>query len=359
MYKLLIIEGDGIGPEIMNEARKILSILSDKIPISIEESALGGSAIDAFGSPFPEETKEKGQVSDAVLLGAVGGSKWDSLPIDQRPEKGLLGIRKTLELYANIRPLDIFTELSSASSLKPEVIKNTSMIVIRELTGDVYFGEPRGKDVDNDGVRKAFNTMVYSEDEIKRVTKIAFEIARKRRKKVCSVDKANVLESMVLWREVVTELSKEYPDIELDHMYVDNVSMAIIQRPAVFDVLLTPNMFGDILSDEMSAIGSSLGLMPSASLGYEKALYEPIHGSAPDIAGKGIANPIGMILSLAMMLEFSFKHEKISKILKNAVGKTISKGYRTKDIYTEGTELLSTSEIGDKIAKYFKEELDS
>jgi len=349
MHKILLLPGDGIGPEIVTQAVKVMDALNGACPLEYENALLGGIAIDKAGSPFPEETKKKAMEADAVLLGAVGGPKWDSLSMKERPEAGLLGIRKALQLYANLRPLDVWKQLESFSPLKPALIEKVSFVVVRELTGDLYFGTPRGIEGEP-GKREGFNTMRYSEDEIVRIAHTAFKLARKRLKKLCSIDKANVLETMALWRQVVTEVHKEsYQDIELSHMYVDNASMQLIRRPSDFDVLLTPNMFGDILSDEASALSGSLGLSPSASLGGKNALYEPIHGSAPDIAGKGIANPIGTILSVAMMYELSFNAPELGQRIRQAVSRTLDAGFRTADIWTEGTNKIGTDDMGDRI----------
>ncbi len=343
MPKILLLAGDGIGPEIMEQAKKILKCFKNFI--SYEEGYIGGIAIDKYGTPFPDETQKKALNADAVILGAVGGPQWDNLPLAQRPEKGLLAIRKTLGLYANLRPLDIWTPLVNFSPLKAELLKNVSFVMVRELTGDLYFGDPRGN---KDG--KAWNTMIYTEEEIRRIAHVGFKLAQKRRKKLCSIDKANVLETMVLWRNIVTEVHKSYPDVALSHMYVDNAAMQIIRRPSEFDVMLTPNMFGDILSDEAAVLSGSLGLLPSASLGEKHGLYEPIHGSAPDIAGQHIANPIGLILSIAMMLELSCNRPDLADKLKKAVNQVLVEGYRTQDIYSAGSTLVSTDVMGSIIA---------
>ncbi|MDD2325879.1 MAG: 3-isopropylmalate dehydrogenase [Alphaproteobacteria bacterium] len=354
MPNILIVAGDGIGPEIMNEAKRVLDCFAGEIDFTMTERLIGGAAIEATGSPFPAETQEAAQKADAVLLGAVGGPKWDNLPLAERPEKGLLAIRKTLGLYANLRPLSIWPQLAAFSPLRPELLQNVSFTIVRELTGDVYFGEPRGVRTDENGKRTAFNTMVYSEDEIRRIAKVAFDLARKSRKKVCSIDKSNVLESMRFWREIVEEEHKAYPDIELSHLYVDNASMQIIRQPSSFDIMLTPNMFGDILSDEAAVLSGSLGLLPSASIGGKSALFEPIHGSAPDIAGQGLANPIGMILSAAMMLELSFDRADLGGKIRAAVAAALDKGLRTADIASEGTTRVSTQEMGTAIVEGVK-----
>ncbi len=348
MKKILLLPGDGIGPEIMEQAKKVLACFPNLF--ECEEGYIGGAAIDKFGNPFPEITLKQSTKADAVLLGAVGGPKWDSLSSENRPEKGLLAIRKALGLYANIRPVDIWKSLIDLSPLKPSLLKDVSFVVVRELTGDLYFGTPRGYRVEK-GSRIAFNTMIYSEEEIKRIAHTGFTLARNRKKKLCSIDKSNVLEAMVLWREIVEEVHRDYKDIALSHMYVDNAAMQIIKRPADFDVILTPNMFGDILSDEAAVLSGSLGLLPSASLGIKHALYEPIHGSAPDIAGMGIANPIGMILSVAMMLETSCDSADLAFKIRHAVAAVLDAGLRTKDIWSNGMALASTDEIGTRIAE--------
>lgn len=351
MHKILLTPGDGIGPEIVDEAVKVMKALTAECPVEFDSADLGGIAIDNAGNPFPENTKNKALAADAVLLGAVGGPKWDNLSMKERPEAGLLGIRKALGLYANLRPTDMWEPLAGFSPLKAENIKGVSLVIVRELTGDVYFGTPRGISGEK-GNREGVNTMRYHESEIARIAHMAFKLARQRRKKLCSIDKANVLEAMGLWRTVVTEIGKEYSDVELSHMYVDNASIQLIRRASDFDVVLTPNMFGDILSDEASALSGTLGLSPSASLGGKNALYEPIHGSAPDIAGKGIANPIGTILSVAMMYELSFNAPALGQRVRKAVARVLDEGYRTADIYAPGKTKVGTKEIGDKIVSY-------
>jgi len=348
-YKIAVIKGDGIGPEIIEEAIKVLDAVASKEDFNLEynEYLLGGAAIDVFAEPCPEETIKGCLNSDAVLFGAIGGPKWESLPKEKRPESGLLKLRKSLGLFANIRPAMIFDELVNASTLKPEVIQGVDLTVVRELTGGIYFGEPRYKD-DN----KAYNTMIYTRDEIERIAKVAFEEANKRNKKVTSVDKANVLEVSELWREVVEEVSKNYPDIELEHMYVDNAAMQLVRNPKQFDVILTGNIFGDILSDEASMIVGSIGLLPSASIGGKVGLFEPIHGSAPDIAGQGIANPIATILSSAMMLDYLGELNAANKI-REAIKKVLHEGYRTKDLAAfDAKEVVTTGEMGSLIADY-------
>ena len=347
-YKISIIKGDGIGPEIVDEAIKVLNAVSKKcgFELSYKEYLMGGIAIDTTGVPLPQETVDGVLDSDACLFGSIGGEKWDTLPRELRPETGLLKFREEMGVYANLRPAIVYDELVNASTLKPEVIQGCDIMVVRELIGGIYFGQPRA----NDGF-KAYNTMVYTKPEIVRIGKQAFELARKRDKRVCSVDKANVLEVSQLWRDTMNELSKDYPDVTLSHMYVDNAAMQLVINPRQFDVIVTENMFGDILSDEASMLTGSIGMLPSASLGDSKVgLYEPIHGSAPDIAGKGIANPIATILSLSMMLKYSFNLLKEADAIEKAVEKVLEEGYRTGDIYTEGTKKVGTTEMGDLIA---------
>jgi len=348
-YKIAVLKGDGIGPEIVDEAIKVLDAVASKEGFHLEynEYLIGGSAIDVFDNPCPDETIKGCLNSDAVLFGAIGGPKWDNLPKEKRPETGLLKLRKSLGLFANIRPAIIFDELVNASTLKPEVIKGVDLTVVRELTGGIYFGEPRYKD-DN----KAYNTMVYTRDEIERIAKVAFEEALRRNKKVTSVDKANVLEVSELWREVVEEIAKNYPEVELEHMYVDNAAMQLVRNPKQFDVILTGNIFGDILSDEASMIVGSIGLLPSASIGGKVGLFEPIHGSAPDIAGQGIANPIATILSAAMMLDYLDEKNAGDKI-RDAIKEVLAKGYRTKDLASfDAKEVVTTTEMGSLIAEH-------
>ncbi|KEA46614.1 3-isopropylmalate dehydrogenase [Campylobacter mucosalis] len=351
-YRICVIKGDGIGPEIVDEAIKVLDVVSDKFGFSIDYDykLMGGAAYDVFGEPLPDETLQSALNSDAVLFGAIGGQKWDNLPRDKRPESGLLKLRKSLEAFANLRPAMIYDELVSASTLKPEVLQDVDILVVRELTGGIYFGQPRKKEVDS-----AFNTMIYSRQEIERIAKIAFEAAKKRKKRVCMVDKANVLEASQLWREVTSEVAKNYPDISLEFMYVDNAAMQLVRNPRQFDVILTENLFGDILSDEASMVVGSIGLLPSASIGGKVGIYEPIHGSAPDIAGQGIANPIATILSGALMLRYALNEEEAASAIENAVKKALSDGYRTKDISAFGAkEICTTSEMGSIISGYIK-----
>lgn len=349
-YDICVIKGDGIGPEIADEAIKVLDRVSAKFgfELNYEYFLMGGAAIDVFGVPLPDETLEAAKRSHAVLFGAIGGPKWDALPREIRPEKGLLKIRKELGAYANLRPAMIFDELIDASTLKSEVLQDVDLLIVRELTGGLYFGEPRENKGD-----VAFNTMIYSVPEIERIAKVAFETAMKRRKKVCLVDKANVLETSQLWREVTARIAKDYPEVALEYMYVDNAAMQLIRNPAQFDVILTENLFGDILSDEASMVCGSIGLLPSASVGGAAGIYEPIHGSAPDIAGQGIANPIAMILSAAMMLRFALGETAAADCVEKAVRAVLRDGYRTKDIAKFGAkEICTTSEMGSIISDY-------
>lgn len=354
--KILLIPGDGIGPEVVTEAKKIIDWFGQNTrkKFECEYAELGGVAYDKFGTPFPDSTLQLARKSHAVLLGAVGGPKWDSLPYDSRPERGLLGIRKELGLFANLRPAKVFDSLADSSTLKREVVLGLDILIVRELTGDLYFGKPRGVKISKSGVRKGINTMVYTSKEIERIAKVAFELAMLRGKKLCSIDKANVLECTGLWREVVIEVHKNYPEVNLSHMYVDNAAMQLVRNPKQFDVVLTGNMFGDILSDLASMLTGSLGMLPSASLGAKKtraALYEPIHGSAPDIAGRNIANPIATILSLAMMFRYSFSYEREATMIENAVEIVLNSGKRTADIAKTGEDKISCSMMGDEVLK--------
>ena len=349
--KICVLPGDGIGPEITAQALRVLKALDLKF--EMEEALLGGCAVDATGNPFPEATQKLALAADAVLLGAVGGPKWDVLPRELRPERGLLGIRKLLGLFANLRPAVLYPELANASTLKPEVVSGLDILIVRELTGDIYFGQPRGietRQVDGVEQRVGVNTMIYSEAEIRRIGKMAFEAARKRNRKLCSVDKMNVLETTQLWRDVMNELAPEYPDVELSHMLVDNAAMQLVKAPKQFDVMVTGNMFGDILSDEASMLTGSIGMLPSASLDENnKGMYEPCHGSAPDIAGKGVANPLATILSVAMMMRYTFAKEEVALRIENAVKKVLAQGYRTGDIYEPGTTKVGTRQMGDAV----------
>lgn len=350
--KILILPGDGIGPEIVAEAGKVLAALADKHGLDIEtdHALIGGCAVDATGSPLPEETLVKARNSDAVLLGAVGGPKWETIERSIRPERGLLAIRSGLELYANLRPALLYRELANASTLKPEVVADLDIMIVRELTGGIYFGQPRGIRKREDGQREGFNTLVYSESEIERIAHMAFTVARKRNRRVCSVDKANVLEATELWREVVTNVSKDYPDVGLQHMYVDNAAMQLVRQPKQFDVIVTTNMFGDILSDLASMLTGSIGMLPSAAINETGlGIYEPIHGSAPDIAGQNKANPLATILSVAMMLRYSLNEEKYADQVENAVKKVLADGLRTADICTRDMKNVGTVEMGDAV----------
>ena len=351
-YKITLIKGDGIGPEIIDEAVKVLDAVasSSGFHFSYDEALMGGIAYDVTGDPLPQETITKSLNCDAVLFGAIGGPQWDDLPREKRPESGLLRFRKELGVYANLRPAVVYDELINASSLKPEIIKGVDIMVVRELIGGIYFGEPKGRDEN-----KGWNTMVYSREEIVRIAHQAFRIAQKREKRVCSIDKANVLDVSQLWRDTVTEVAKEYPDVELSHMYVDNAAMQLVLNPKQFDVMLTGNIFGDILSDEASMLCGSIGLLPSASVGEKIGVYEPIHGSAPDIAGQGIANPIATIASASMMLRYALGEVEAADKVDNAIKKALSEGYRTGDLAQfDAKEVCSTSEIGSIIANYLE-----
>lgn len=349
--KIAVLPGDGIGTEIVAQAAKVLEALrSDGLKIEMEYAHLGGAAYDAEGDPFPQSTEKLAKASDAVLLGAVGGYQYDTLPRDKRPERGLLRIRKELNLFANLRPALLYPELANASTLKPEVVSGLDIMIVRELTGDVYFGQPRGITTLPNGEREGVNTMRYSESEIIRIGRVAFGIAMKRNKKLCSVDKANVLETTELWRMVMTELAKEYPEVALTHMLVDNAAMQLVRAPKQFDVVVTGNIFGDILSDEASMLTGSIGMLPSASLDQNnKGLYEPSHGSAPDIAGKDIANPLATILSVAMMLRYTFNDETNAQRIEGAVRKVLQQGLRTADIFEAGMQKVGCSKMGDAV----------
>ncbi|MDH4183447.1 MAG: 3-isopropylmalate dehydrogenase [Nitrospinota bacterium] len=356
--KIAVFPGDGIGVEVMEQALVVLSKLNSKYGLAAEtEKALvGGCAYDAHGTPLPDASLKLAKEADAILLGAVGGPKWEGLDYSVRPERALLGLRGELTLYANLRPAKIYSALVDASSLKKEIVDGLDILVVRELTGGIYFGKPKGVEKLPDGTERGFNSMVYTTPEIERIARVAFEAARKRGKKVCSVDKANVLEVTELWRRVVTRLHKEsYQDVELSHMYVDNCAMQLLRWPKQFDVIVTTNLFGDILSDEAAMLTGSIGMLPSASLCGAKGMYEPIHGSAPDIAGKDVANPIATILSLAMMLQYTPAAGKNGQAaamdIENAVQKTLDDGYRTKDIHTEGMKLVGCAEMGRRIAE--------
>ncbi|MBF0589440.1 MAG: 3-isopropylmalate dehydrogenase [Magnetococcales bacterium] len=348
---VLLLPGDGIGQEIIAEARKVLNWLNTQgAELTLEEGLIGGTAYDETGTPLPDETVTKAEAADAVLLGAVGGTKWETLDYSVRPERGLLGIRKALDLYCNLRPAKVHPQLADASTLKAEVVSGIDIMVVRELSSGIYFGEPKGVETLEDGTKRGYNTLTYKTGEIERIARSAFEAARKRGNKVCSVDKANVLETTELWREVVTNLhAAEYADVELSHQYVDNTAMQLIRDPKQFDVIVTTNMFGDILSDEASMLTGSIGMLPSASLGDGNALYEPIHGSAPDIAGKGVANPLATILSVAMMLKHSLDMPEMSDRIEQAVSDVLDVGLRTADIMEPGMTQVGTSVMGDAV----------
>lgn len=349
--QIAVLEGDGIGPEIIGQAVKVLDKLIEQgLDAHYEYGLLGGSAYDAHGSPYPEATQILCRKADAVLLGAVGGPQYDNLERSVRPERGLLAIRKDLNLFANLRPAILYPELANASTLKPEVVSGLDILIVRELTGDIYFGEPRGIRTLENGEKEGYNTMKYSESEIRRIAKVAFEAAQKRGKKLCSVDKANVLETTEFWKQIFTEVAAQYPDVELTHMYVDNAAMQLVKAPKQFDVIATGNIFGDILSDQASMLTGSIGMLPSASLNDTgKGLYEPSHGSAPDIAGQNKANPLATILSLAMLLRYSLNDEARATQVEQAVQKVLQQGLRTGDIFEQGTTLVSCSEMGDAV----------
>ena len=349
--QIAVLQGDGIGPEIIGQAVKVLDKLIEQgLDADYEYGLLGGSAYDAHGSPYPEATQILCRKADAVLLGAVGGPQYDNLERSVRPERGLLAIRKDLNLFANLRPAILYPELANASTLKPEVVSGLDILIVRELTGDIYFGEPRGIRTLENGEKEGYNTMKYSESEIRRIAKVAFEAAQKRGKKLCSVDKANVLETTEFWKQIFTEVAAEYPDVELTHMYVDNAAMQLVKAPKQFDVIATGNIFGDILSDQASMLTGSIGMLPSASLNDTgKGLYEPSHGSAPDIAGQNRANPLATILSLAMLLRYSLNDEARATQVEQAVQKVLQQGLRTGDIFEQGTTLVSCSEMGDAV----------
>ena len=349
--QIAILRGDGIGPEIIAQAVRVLGkLIAQGLDVAYEYAPLGGEAYDQFGAPYPEFTQNVCRKADAVLLGAVGSPQYDQLDRPLRPERGLLAIRKDLNLFANLRPAVLYKELANASTLKPEVVAGLDILIVRELTGDIYFGEPRGIRTLENGEREGFNTMKYSESEIRRIAKVSFEAAQKRNKKLCSVDKANVLEATELWKEIFNEMAKDYPDVQLSHMYVDNAAMQLVRAPKQFDVIATGNIFGDILSDQASMLTGSIGMLPSASLNETgKGLYEPSHGSAPDIAGQNKANPLATILSLAMLVRYSLNDENRAKQIENAVQKVLEQGLRTGDIFEDGCKLVSCSEMGDAV----------
>ena len=350
---IAVLPGDGIGTEITAQAIKVLNVFKDKgLPLVFEEAPIGGAAYDAYGSPYPEFTQNICRKADAVLLGAVGAPQYENIDRPLRPERGLLAIRKDLNLFANLRPAILYPELANASTLKPEVVSGLDILIVRELTGDIYFGEPRGIHTDANGLREGFNTMRYNEVEIQRIAHIAFDAARKRNKKLCSVEKYNVLETTELWKQIFDEIAPEYPDVELTHMLVDNAAMQLVRNPKQFDVIATGNMFGDILSDEASMLTGSIGMLPSASLNETgKGLYEPSHGSAPDIAGQDKANPLATILSAAMMLRYTFNQEQAASQIEEAVRTVLRQGLRTADIYEEGCQLVSCSAMGDAVIR--------
>ncbi len=356
--KVLVLPGDGIGPEIIAQATKVLDYLNASLSLGLEftRALVGGASIDEAGVPLTDQTLDLAKQSDAILLGAVGGTKWDTLDMAIRPEKGLLGLRSGLELFANLRPAILYPQLAEASSLRPEIVAGLDILIVRELTGGIYFGQPRGIQPLEDGSREGFNTYRYSESEIRRIGRIAFESARKRNNQVCSVDKANVLEVTVLWREVMDQLAPEYPDVTLSHMYVDNAAMQLVKAPKQFDVIVTGNMFGDILSDEAAMLTGSIGMLPSASLNSSgQGMYEPCHGSAPDIAGQDLANPLATILSAAMMLRYSLQQEEAAQRIEKAVSKVLDQGYRTADIVGSGDiTKVGTNAMGDAVLAALK-----
>ena len=350
--KIAVLPGDGIGPEVIAEAVKVLQCLRDDygLRIEMETAPVGGAAYDRHGYPLPDATLVLAKAADAVLLGAVGGPAYEKLDVPLRPERALLGLRSELKLFANLRPAILYPQLVDASTLKPEIVSGLDIMIVRELTGDVYFGQPRGVKTALNGERQGFNTMLYAEHEVERIARSAFEIARKRNKKVCSVDKANVLECSELWREVVTRIARDYPDVSLTHLYVDNAAMQLVRAPKQFDVIVTGNLFGDILSDQAAMLTGSIGMLPSASLdARNKGMYEPIHGSAPDIAGKGVANPLATILSVAMMMRYTFNESELADAVERAVADALSKGMRTADIYSDGTKKVGTAAMGDAV----------
>ncbi|HYW05151.1 MAG TPA: 3-isopropylmalate dehydrogenase [Gammaproteobacteria bacterium] len=357
MSRVLLLPGDGIGPEIVAEAVKVLETLQHDfgLELDLDEALVGGAAYEKRGSPLPDETLARARAADAVLLGAVGGPQWDGLERELRPERGLLRLRAELELFANLRPAILYPELAEASSLKPSVVSGLDIMIVRELTGGIYFGQPRGIRTLDSGEREGFNTLVYRESEIERIGRVAFDIARQRDGRVCSVDKANVLEVSELWREVMERVSRDYPDVALSHMYVDNASMQLVRAPKQFDVVVTTNMFGDILSDTAAMLTGSIGMLPSASLAADgSGMYEPIHGSAPDLAGKGVANPLATILSVAMMLRYSLREPQLADRVQAAVGAMLESGLRTADLAGEGGVATGTAGMGDAVVSALK-----
>jgi len=351
-HKILILPGDGIGPEIVREAVKLLDALqqADDLAVELEHADVGGAGLDASGYPLPEQTLGLARDADAILLGAVGGPKWDSVERSLRPEQGLLSLRAKLGVFANLRPALTYPQLVEASTLKADIVSGLDLMIVRELTGGIYFGQPRGVRTLNGGQRQGFNTLVYSESEIERICRVAFQLAMKRGRKVCSVDKSNVLEVSVLWREVAERVGGDYPEVALSHMYVDNAAMQLVREPRQFDVLVTSNMFGDILSDLASMLTGSIGMLPSASMDAAgKGLYEPVHGSAPDIAGQGVANPLATTLSVAMMLRYTLGAPELAKSIESAVARVLDQGLRTRDIQSPGTRVVGTGEMGDAV----------
>jgi 3-isopropylmalate dehydrogenase len=357
MKNILILPGDGIGPEVTAEAVKVLTAVNQRfnLDLQLEDGLIGGAAIDATGQPLPPQTLAQAEGADAILLGAVGGPKWQAINPNLRPEQGLLQLRAGLDLFANLRPALLFPELASASSLKAEVVAGLDILIVRELTGGLYFGEPRGIRTLADGQRQGYNTLAYSEDEIRRIGRQAFALAGQRNGKLCSVDKANVLETSRLWREVITDLSSHYPDVELSHLYVDNAAMQLVRAPKQFDVLVTGNLFGDILSDQAAMLTGSIGMLPSASLNEQgQGMYEPCHGSAPDIAGQGKANPLATILSVAMMLDYGFKLAEVARAIEAAVQQVLADGLRTADIAGPADQPVTTEQMGEAVLKVLK-----
>ena len=360
MKNILLLPGDGIGPEIMAEAEKVLRLLQERagLAVTLDTALLGGCAVDATGEPYPPETRAKARAADAVLLACVGGPKWDNLPRPQRPETGLLAIRADLGLFANLRPARVLDALVERSSLKAELVRGLDILIVRELTGGIYFGQPRGLGQNDAGEREGYNTLRYSESEVRRIARVAFTAAQGRQKRLCSIDKMNVLESSQLWRDIVTETAADFPDVTLTHLLVDNAAMQLVRNPQQFDVIVTGNLFGDILSDEASQLTGSIGLLPSASLREDGVgLFEPVHGSAPDIAGKGIANPYAMLLSLAMLLRHSLHDEKHARLIEAAVENSIATGVRSADLVAVGQQSSGTAAIGDAVCRYLATEL--
>jgi 3-isopropylmalate dehydrogenase len=349
-YRIAVLPGDGVGPEVVGEGLKVLRVIEElyDMRFTLHHGLVGGAALDATGDPLPEATLQLCRESDAVLFGSVGGPRWDALPSDKRPERGLLRLRQTLDLFANLRPAKLYTALLDASSLRPEVVQGIDVLVVRELVSDIYFGEPRGIEPLAEGER-GFNTMSYTSAEIRRVARLAFELARQRRRKVTSVDKANVLETSVLWRREVTELAGAFGDVELEHLYVDNCAMQLVRAPRQFDVIVTGNLFGDILSDEAAMLTGSIGMLPSASIGGTVGVFEPVHGSAPDIAGQHIANPIATINSVAMMLQYALRQPQAASAIEAAVESALNQGYRTADIMGPGCTSVGTTQMGEAI----------